>query len=107
MKSSPEQIEAVRALINKSYEELGPMTYHEANVLVVFLMVVLLWFFRKPEFIPGWAEVIGDPKVSIDDATAAIIAVFLLFVLPANLNFLKFGNFLLNFFKKIIGLFTN
>lgn len=89
MKNSPEQANAVRALITKSYDELGPMTYHEANVLIIFLLVVLLWFFRKPEFIPGWAETWGDPKVSIDDATAAIIAVFLLFVLPANLDFLR------------------
>jgi len=35
------------------------MTFHEGSVLILFVIVVLLWFFRKPEFIPGWAEVVA------------------------------------------------
>jgi solute carrier family 13 (sodium-dependent dicarboxylate transporter), member 2/3/5 len=48
----------VRTLIASKYAELGPMTYHEANVLTLFITLVLLWFFRKPDFIPGWASLL-------------------------------------------------
>ncbi|KAL0277894.1 UNVERIFIED_CONTAM: hypothetical protein PYX00_005013 [Menopon gallinae] len=89
MRSTPEQQKAVRELIKKKYKDLGQMTYHEVNVLILFLILVGLWFFRKPEFIPGWGQIYDD--VNIEDATAAMLIVFLLFVLPANLDFLNFG----------------
>jgi len=58
-KTSEEQAKIVREVISVKYEELGPMTFHEGSVLILFIIVVLLWFFRKPEFIPGWAEVVA------------------------------------------------
>lgn len=59
-KTSEEQAKIVREVISVKYEELGPMTFHEGSVLILFIIVVLLWFFRKPEFIPGWAEVVAS-----------------------------------------------
>lgn len=41
-------------VIEERYKELGPITWHESCVGILFIIVVLLWFFRKPEFIPGW-----------------------------------------------------
>lgn len=76
-----------RKIIRRKYEEMGPPTWHERCVGLGFLLSVMLWFFRKPEFIPGWAERITEHKVK--DATAALIVVMLLFVLPANLDFIK------------------
>jgi len=32
-------------------------------VLVNFLMLVLLWFFREPKFMPGWGELFKDKYV--------------------------------------------
>ncbi|PSN33759.1 Protein I'm not dead yet [Blattella germanica] len=87
-KNQEEQSKRVRDVIELKYKELGPMSFHEGSVLFLFLIVVLLWFFRRPEFIPGWAEMIAT--VEIDDATPVMLIVFLLFVLPANLDFLQF-----------------
>jgi sodium-dependent dicarboxylate transporter 2/3/5 len=59
-KSSEEQAKIVREVISVKYKELGPMTFHEGSVLILFIIVVCLWFFRKPEFIPGWAEIVAS-----------------------------------------------
>lgn len=90
LKSSSERTKIVREVINVKYKELGPMTFHEGSVLVLFIIVIFMWFFRQPEFIPGWAEVIAN--VEIGDATPVMLIVFLLFVLPANLDFLQFNS---------------
>ncbi|KAF4516897.1 hypothetical protein B566_EDAN011242 [Ephemera danica] len=78
---------AVRQLISSKYDELGPMTWHEGNVLVLFVALVLLWFFRQPEFIPGWADFLSPGKIK--DSTPAMCIVFLLFALPADLKWLS------------------
>jgi sodium-dependent dicarboxylate transporter 2/3/5 len=59
-KTSEEQAKIVREVISIKYKELGPMTFHEGSVLILFIIVVFLWFFRKPEFIPGWAEIVAS-----------------------------------------------
>lgn len=76
-----------RKLIRQKMDEMGPMSFHEIAVGLCFVLSVLLWFFRKPQFIVGWAELITQHKVK--DATAALIVVMLLFVLPAKPDFLK------------------
>lgn len=48
----------VKKLIRRKYEELGPMTFHELATLILFIVCVLLWFFRDPQFITGWADLI-------------------------------------------------
>jgi len=48
--------EAVKRLIRRKYEELGPISFHELSVLLVFVLSILLWFFRNPQFMPGWGE---------------------------------------------------
>lgn len=50
---------ATRVIENK-YKELGPITWHESSMAFLFISVVLLWFFRKPDFIPGWPTLITD-----------------------------------------------
>ncbi|EEB10540.1 conserved hypothetical protein [Pediculus humanus corporis] len=86
-KTTEEQQKQVRELIRRRYREMGPITYHEINVLCLFLLDVFLWFFRKPEFISGWGNLF--PEKVIKDATPAMAIVILLFILPANLDFLK------------------
>ena len=43
----------VKQLLRNKYKDLGPMTFHEFAVLILFICCVLLWFFRSPEFVPG------------------------------------------------------
>lgn len=58
------QGEAVaRRLIGQKIEEMGPLSFHEKAVGVCFVLSILLWFFRKPQFIAGWAELITQHKV--------------------------------------------
>ncbi|XP_066951640.1 Na(+)/citrate cotransporter-like isoform X9 [Macrobrachium rosenbergii] len=92
--STPERTAAVRRLIRQKYKELGPMTHHEATVLTLFIILVLLWLFRAPEFVPGWSAWFKDAfeGVEVDDATPAMLIVTLLFILPARLNFWCFRN---------------
>lgn len=52
-------------LIREKLSAMGPMSFHEKGVGLCFLLSVLLWFFRKPEFIVGWAELITQHKVMI------------------------------------------
>jgi len=42
------------SVIEKKYKELGPISWHESCVGILFLLVVFLWFFRSPGFIEGW-----------------------------------------------------
>nr|XP_045621413.1 protein I'm not dead yet-like isoform X2 [Procambarus clarkii]XP_045621414.1 protein I'm not dead yet-like isoform X2 [Procambarus clarkii] len=89
---SEERQKAVKQLILAKYRELGLITFQEVVVLTLFIILVLLWLFRAPEFIPGWAKWFEDAfGVEVDDATPAMFIVFLLFALPANLNFWCFS----------------
>ncbi len=47
--------DTVRRMLEARYRELGPITFHQAAVLFNFTVLVMLWFFRKPQFIPGSA----------------------------------------------------
>lgn len=61
------------------------MTFHEIATLILFIICVLLWFFRDPQFITGWAELLHT--VEVDDATAVMTIVMLLFIIPAKPRF--------------------
>lgn len=73
---------AAKKVINKKYDELGPISFHEFAVLVMLALLVLLWMFRDPHFARGWATFFGDVKPK--DATAALFVVFFLFVIPSD-----------------------
>ncbi|KAG7178041.1 Solute carrier family 13 member 2-like, partial [Homarus americanus] len=51
---------AVKKLVLSKYRELGPMAFQEVVVLTLFIILVLLWLFRAPEFIPGWSDLFTD-----------------------------------------------
>lgn len=82
--------QVIRHLINNKYAELGSMSFHESAILTLFVVLVCLWLFREPQFMPGWADMFT--KVKIKDATAAISIVILLFVIPAHIDFPGFTN---------------
>ena len=81
-------------MINKKYEELGPITFHESSVLILFIIALLLWFFQEPGFMTGWADKLettnaSGPSVSVADATPAMFILLLLFILPSKPYFIE------------------
>ncbi|CAN7988177.1 unnamed protein product, partial [Ixodes pacificus] len=75
--------EAVGQAIRKRYDDLGPISFHEVAVLAIFIVTVLLWFFRDPYVVIGWASFFPLGK-NIKDATPAMLMVLLLFLIPAK-----------------------
>lgn len=83
------RIKDADALLKREYEGLGSMNWHEGAVLFVFCCVVGLWIFREPKFMEGWNDVISD--VDIGDATAAILGIVVMFLVPKNFTFITGG----------------
>ena len=91
----------VKEVLRHHLDELGSMTYEEKSVSVVFIVLIMLWFFRAPGFIGGWGDLIiakypydpSDPSedFTISDSTAAIIVIGLLFVLPKKVSSFSFN----------------
>ncbi|XP_017756022.1 PREDICTED: protein I'm not dead yet [Eufriesea mexicana] len=75
------------SVIEKKYKELGSITWHESSVGVLFIIVVLLWFFRSPGFVRGWPTYITS--LHVKDSTAAACVTILFFILPSKLDFLR------------------
>ena len=61
-----EKEKAVRKLIEKNCADLGKISQEEIIVLVSFVLLILLWFFRDPGFIPGWASLFPKPEFTSD-----------------------------------------
>lgn len=77
-------------IIEQEIALLGPLNRGEKYTLAVFVTTCFAWLFRKniavgSLVIPGWTSLFGlEPFVS--DATIAIAAALLLFVIPINLK---------------------
>ncbi|XP_072318717.1 solute carrier family 13 member 2-like isoform X2 [Eucyclogobius newberryi] len=73
-------------VIRNEYKKLGRMSFAEACVLLIFMLLVLLWFTRDPGFIPGWATVLfNQEKKYVTDGTVAILMSSLFFCIPSSL----------------------
>ncbi|XP_077509507.1 Na(+)/citrate cotransporter-like isoform X3 [Amblyomma americanum] len=75
--------ESVRTAIKKRHSDLGALTFHEGAVLFIFVIIVLLWFFRDPYVVTGWSSFFALGK-KIKDATPAMLFVSVLFLVPAR-----------------------
>lgn len=82
MHVSEERQTTLKAVIEQKYKELGPFTFHEGAVMVIFVTLVFLWMFQDPQFMRGWATYFGEIKPKA--ASAAIFAVAILFLIPAK-----------------------
>lgn len=81
----PRRERAAYDLIQQEHKRLGHMTYAEANVLALFLLMVVLWFTRDPKFMEGWATTLFNSKSEfVTDATVSLFISVLLFVLPSE-----------------------
>ncbi|CAH2052718.1 unnamed protein product, partial [Iphiclides podalirius] len=75
-------------VIKDQYRNLGPVTFHEKASGALFILAVFLYIFRKPGFMPGWADVITTMKVK--DGVTSMFIVVLMFILPMSMDFIKF-----------------
>jgi sodium-dependent dicarboxylate transporter 2/3/5 len=46
----------VRKIIYHQYQSLGPINFHQVAVFILFAILIFLWFFREPQFMPGWGD---------------------------------------------------
>uniref|UniRef100_A0A4W3IV30 Solute carrier family 13 member 5 n=1 Tax=Callorhinchus milii TaxID=7868 RepID=A0A4W3IV30_CALMI len=76
---------AAYEVIKQEVKKLGPMTFAEIAVLILFIFLVLLWFTRDPGFIPGWASVLfnSNNKDFVTDATVVIFISVIMFIIPS------------------------
>lgn len=74
---------APKHIITEKYNELGPITFHEMAVCFLFILLILLWMFRDPQFVTGWATLIGG-DIKPKDATVAVLVVVLMFCIPSR-----------------------
>ncbi len=77
-----------RNMLKDELKSLGPMSYEEKAVSVVFITLALLWMFRSSLTIgsfeiPGWANLFNNPSY-INDGTVAIAMAILLFIIPSK-----------------------
>lgn len=84
----PANITVDRSIVDQEYEELGPMSFEEKTVLIIFFLTAFLWVFRKKLnlgffAIPGWSQLIPYPKL-IDDGTVALCMAMILFLIPTR-----------------------
>ena len=79
----------VTNMLQAEHKKLGSMSFHEGTVALLFFAVIMLWIFRDPRIIKGWGPLFT--AVEVDDATAAMLIVLLLFIIPRDPSFL-FGS---------------
>ncbi|KAM9320842.1 solute carrier family 13 member 2 [Gastrophryne carolinensis] len=73
-------------VISTEHKKLGPMTFAEICVLVLFILLVALWFTRDPGFVQGWATISfnKDGKGYVTDATVAVFIALMMFLFPSE-----------------------
>jgi len=83
-------------LVN-TYKKLGKWTYEEIVILIIFIAMALLWFFRADIAIGsiklyGWQNIFKNPEY-FNDGTVAIFIGIILFLIPSKQ---QKGNFLMD-----------
>ena len=84
----PPSIIADRSLVAREYEALGPVSFEEKIVLIIFFSTALLWVFRvKLDLgylsIPGWSQLLPTAKM-LDDGTVAMFMASIMFLIPTR-----------------------
>ncbi|XP_061072333.1 Na(+)/citrate cotransporter-like [Conger conger] len=80
-----EEEEAMFRVVRDELRQLGPISFGEGSVLVLFLLLILLWFTRDPGFTTGWARsLLSNNTGYVNDATLAVFIAVLMFILPSQ-----------------------
>ena len=48
----------IKSSIRNQYKELGATTFYEKSIMFLFSLMILLWVFKDPQFMPGWENAI-------------------------------------------------
>lgn len=85
---------SVETTMKLQYQELGPIRFNELGVLVLFSIMVFLWVFKDPQFIPGWDALpffgrSPTGKSLIKECTPTLLICFLMFVMPGKAKYYK------------------
>ena len=85
---APAEVAVDRDLVARERARLGPISFEERAVLIVFALTALLWVFRVDLnlgafTLPGWSRLLPWPDL-VDDGTVAIAMASLLFFIPAR-----------------------
>ncbi|XP_060558891.1 solute carrier family 13 member 2-like isoform X2 [Ruditapes philippinarum] len=75
--------EGIRDFVKKEYKALGPVTFPEVMVIVLFVILVTLWVSRDLGGAGGWGNLFK--KKYVTDSAAPTLVSALLFLIPANL----------------------
>ena len=73
-------------MIKRELKKLGPMRQDEQIMTFVFIITVLVWLFREPGFVAGWAQWFAqdeNEKGYVSDATVAATMAVVCFMLPS------------------------
>lgn len=92
---SPKDLELSSQVILEEKQKLGPLSFAELSVFVVFATTALLWVFRKDLVVgdftlPGWSRLLPatafdeSGKTLLEDGTVAIAMALVLFLLPSR-----------------------
>ncbi|XP_003416995.1 solute carrier family 13 member 2-like isoform X1 [Loxodonta africana] len=83
-----EQEQAAYRVIQTEHRLLGPMTFAEKAVTVLFVTLVLLWFTREPGFFLGWGNLAfpnAEGESMLSDGTVAIFISIVMFIVPSKI----------------------
>lgn len=83
-----ERAQAAFRVIQTEHKLLGPMSFAEKAVSVLFVTLVVLWFTREPGFFLGWGNLAfpdEDGNSMASDGTVAIFIGIILFLVPSKI----------------------
>ncbi|XP_055049337.1 solute carrier family 13 member 1 [Misgurnus anguillicaudatus] len=83
-KKQSEKEKNTARMLNNQYKSLGPISWQEIIILVIFILMAVLWFTREPGFMPGWSSLFAGYRGYASDATVALLLGFFFFIIPAH-----------------------
>jgi len=86
--SAMQRAQADPSYFQAEYRKLGPMSFEQKTVGLLFAALAIAWMTRKPIAtpwftVPSWSSLLPNPKL-VDDGTVAIIFSLLLFLIPSR-----------------------
>uniref|UniRef100_A0A8C6RFZ7 Solute carrier family 13 (sodium-dependent dicarboxylate transporter), member 2 n=1 Tax=Nannospalax galili TaxID=1026970 RepID=A0A8C6RFZ7_NANGA len=83
-----ERKQAAFQVIKTQHKLLGPMSFAEKAVTILFIILVILWFTREPGFFQGWGNVAfadENGQSMASDGTVAIFISVIMFIVPSKI----------------------